>query len=450
MENLHGFDFFPLEFNKDGALVKPEQLDELLAALGGVTDLITISHGWNNDMAEAHDLYAHFFESAAKWKDNAALGLGERTFAAAGIYWPSKRFTDADLIPGGAASLDEPERAAVLAGLDLLQALHDGEEQRPIIEQAKRDVDTLADNPEKQDEWVKGLIELIDGKGSGDREEEGLAELRATPGRDVLDRLSAAVRYPVAAAEDDMGGAADIGAIPGTGDDQGSAAGLGSLMSGVFGGAAKFLNLLTYYTMKERAGTIGAGGVHDALVRVAQARPALRLHLVGHSFGGRLVTAAAKGRAGAPSLSLASLCLLQAAFSHYGFATDAAHTGKPGFFRNVLTAGILRGPGVVTHSRWDFAVGYAYAIASRINGANASALGDKDDPYGGIGRNGAQVTPEADFADLRPAGAAYVFPPARLHNLDGGTSELPDALIKSHGDVTNEAVAWACLSAMRG
>lgn len=450
MENLSGFPFFPLEFDRQGALVKPAQLQELLAALPGVTDLITISHGWNNDMADAHDLYARFFQSAAKWNNHPGLGLSDRNFAVAGVFWPSKKFTDADLIPGGAASLDAPERAAVLAGLDLLQNLHDGEEQRRKIEEAKAGVDELADSPQKQDEWVKKLIDLIDDQGAGDREEEGITALRATPGRDVLERLSAVVRFPVAVVDDGMGGAADIGAGPGGGDDQGSAAGLGSLLSGTLGGAAKLLNLLTYYTMKDRAGVVGAGGVHDALLQAVKTNPALRLHLVGHSFGGRLVTAAAKGRADSPPLSIASLCLLQAAFSHYGFARNAANTGKAGFFRGVLTDGILRGPGIVTHSRWDYAVGYAYAIASRVSGVNAASLGDQDDPYGGIGRNGAQVTPEADFATLQPAGAAYTFRPAQLHNLNGGGDEKQTSLIQGHSDITSEAVAYACLSAMKG
>ena len=61
------------------------------------------------------------------------------------------------------------------------------------------------------------------------------------------------------------------------------------------------------------------------------------------------------------------------------------------------------------------------------------ALGDKNDEYGGIGRNGAQqmVTKELDKKELRlrEAGEAYAFGP-RLFNLEA------DAFIKKYSDVT--------------
>jgi alpha-beta hydrolase superfamily lysophospholipase len=44
----------------------------------------------------------------------------------------------------------------------------------------------------------------------------------------------------------------------------------------------------------------------------------VRLHVVGHRFGARLVTAATTRQ----RHPVASMCLLQAAFSRYGFAKD--------------------------------------------------------------------------------------------------------------------------------
>ena len=55
--------------------------------------------------------------------------------------------------------------------------------------------------------------------------------------------------------------------------------------------------------MKERAGKVGRGGVNPLLREIRAAAPDLRVHLVGHSFGGRLVTAAAMGRAGSQSVA---------------------------------------------------------------------------------------------------------------------------------------------------
>lgn len=47
--------------------------------------------------------------------------------------------------------------------------------------------------------------------------------------------------------------------------------------------------------MKERAGLVGQVGLNPLLRSLQAALPAVRLHLAGHSFGGRLVTAAVAG-----------------------------------------------------------------------------------------------------------------------------------------------------------
>jgi hypothetical protein len=96
----------------------------------------------------------------------------------------------------------------------------------------------------------------------------------------------------------------------------------------------------------------------------------------------------------------------------------------------------------------DTVVGKVYAVASRLAGDNVQEIGDAGDPYGGIGRNGAQRTAEAVFAPLRQAGSPpYQFQIGKIVNLDGS-----GGLIKSHGDVTNADVtfAFACAVAETG
>ncbi|MEO6320155.1 MAG: hypothetical protein ABIR56_05800 [Polaromonas sp.] len=73
------------------------------------------------------------------------------------------------------------------------------------------------------------------------------------------------------------------------------AAGLGDLFGGLLSGARNLLNYTTYYQMKERAGAIGQGGLNPQLAQLQNRFPALKIHLIGHSFGGRLVTATAAG-----------------------------------------------------------------------------------------------------------------------------------------------------------
>jgi hypothetical protein len=80
----------------------------------------------------------------------------------------------------------------------------------------------------------------------------------------------------------------------------------------------------------------------------------------------------------------------------------------------------------------------AYPLASRISRDVASALGDENDPYGGIGRNGAQHTPEATPGVLGDLGSAYAFEPGTVHNLRA------DRFIADHSAVTSPEVAYAC------
>jgi hypothetical protein len=140
-----------------------------------------------------------------------------------------------------------------------------------------------------------------------------------------------------------------------------------------------------------------------------------------------------------------SMSLLQGAFSHYAFSAKYDDGGKPGFFRNLVTESRVSGPVIITHTRADNAVGVAYAIASRAMHQIASAMGDKNDPYGGLGSNGAQKTTEARQSTLPKAGAPFEQPLAK----GTMTNLLADGLISSHGDVRNPNAAYAVLSAAR-
>jgi hypothetical protein len=139
-----------------------------------------------------------------------------------------------------------------------------------------------------------------------------------------------------------------------------------------------------------------------------------------------------------------SLSLLQAAFSHYGFARNWDGKNNDGFFRRVVRGGAVAGPTVITCTPNDKAVGVAYPLATLVGGRDqlAAGLGDKDSKYGGIGRNGAQKTPEAKDLAMLDVGGAYALAPGKLHNLSA------DAFVKDHGDVANRQVVYAVLSAM--
>jgi hypothetical protein len=135
-------------------------------------------------------------------------------------------------------------------------------------------------------------------------------------------------------------------------------------------------------------------------------------------------------------VTINSLSLLQAAFSHYGFAARYDGT-RDGLFRRVVVdpARVL-GVIIVTHTERDRAVGLAYPIASRIGRQIAAAFGDRNDPYGGIGRNGAQKS-GATQLQLQHLGGAYAFVPHGLYNLDANQT------IMGHSDLDYDGVGYA-------
>ena len=161
-----------------------------------------------------------------------------------------------------------------------------------------------------------------------------------------------------------------------------------------------------------------------------------RIHLVGHSFGGRVVTAAA---ANSTTDKIRSMSLLQTAFSHNGFSK-----AMNGFFRTVVDQKRVHGPILVTHTKNDKAVGVAYPLASRINGDKAAAFGDENDVFGGLGRNGAQQMEagETVAGRLLAADGRYAFQPGMFFNLEA--SEF----ISGHSAVTGREVAHAIRQAI--
>jgi hypothetical protein len=237
------------------------------------------------------------------------------------------------------------------------------------------------------------------------------------------------------------GGAASLGAHRTT-TPAGGAAGLGDIFSGIKSGAIRFLNYLAYYEMKKRAGTVGQVGVAPLLDRLGD--HVQRIHLVGHSFGCRVVTAAA---ATSTTDKLQSMSLLQAAFSHNGFSKS-----MNGFFRRVVDNQRIKGPIVITYTPNDRAVGIAYPVASRLSGTVASAFGDANDKFGGLGRNGAQKMETGEVVEgvdrLLAVGGTYSWQSGRFHNLEGSKYIVDPSGHDAHGFVTGKEVAWAISRAM--
>lgn len=435
MKVIGGIPVFEVEFDKNGKLFDAAQLSALTSHLVSqhVTDLILFAHGWNNDLADARRLYGDFFSEFGSFVPATANGSA-RVFAAGAILWPSKKFTDKDLIPGGgAAALSLQEKAAIRARLKDLakdpvrlgKAVPVSAAKQKKIAKAEALLKTIETDPQAQEEFVRIVRSLLSAEAA--HKDDGTKDLFQVKERKLLDELSKPV---MATAAVGRGGAAAGFSTLSTSANGGAA----DLGDSVVSGIRRFLNITTYYRMKERAGAVGEKGVASVIDKVRGKAPQIRLHLIGHSFGGRVMTAATDAVGSRQKID--SLTLLQAAFSHNGLA--AKFDGKSdGFFRKVVTGKKVRGPILVTCTKNDKAVGIAYPLASRLGGQNASAFGDENDVYGGIGRNGAVKTPEAIKGMLLAANGAYNFAGGSIYNLNA------DAFIGDHSDICRPQVAWA-------
>ena len=437
MNDIAGIPYVEARFNKDGSLANSDQVN----LPQGVTDLFVMSHGWNNDDAAARELYRKFFENfVAVAQPNDLPG---RKLAILGVIWPSKKFDElvaVSGVPGGAegsASLQTADKAshqALEAKLDQMKKFFTEPAQQRALDEAKALLLDIENKGSVRQEFVNKIRSLLDPT-AADKEDASETFFK-DDGNELMKNLKIA--------EDDLddevtgdGGSASLPLGVSTARaPEGGAAGLGAFLSGFKAAAMNLLNYTTYFEMKARAGNVGKNGVAKLIDKLAP--QVQRIHLIGHSFGGRVVTATA---ANSSTDKIRSMSLLQTAFSHNGFSKS-----MKGFFRGVVDQKRVKGPILVTHTKNDTAVGLAYPLASRINGDTTAAFGDENDKFGGLGRNGAQQMESGEVikGSLLDATANYSFQADKFFNLEGSP------FIKGHGDVTGKEIAHAVRKAITG
>ena len=273
MQNLKGFPYFEVEFNKDGTVHDQNQAKALMVFLGqgSVSDLFVISHGWNNDMADARDLYGRFFECMrAVIKLGTVGAISTRRFAVLAVLWPSKKFAEQDLIPSGAASGGSPITNDLLKQeLKGMKGIFDGKDADAAIDKAITLVAKLEDSPNTQAEFADLLRSILPKPAADNTDASG--DFFMLPGDEIIKRLSKPVPIVQVQSTAVHGGAAMIES-GGAGTAGGGAAGIGQFFSGIKSGALNLLNLTTYYQMKERAGLVGSKGV-NSLLKMVLAQP---------------------------------------------------------------------------------------------------------------------------------------------------------------------------------
>ncbi|WP_262703667.1 MULTISPECIES: serine-threonine protein kinase [Streptomyces] len=382
--------YWELRFDADGD-VDTRQRDRLLegAAQAELTDLVVFSHGWNNTRTMATRLYDRFFAPFPGLLGEA----GPARLGYVGVVWPSMRFADESLgglpreqAPGAPPGLDADTHRA-------LDVVFPGRQQ--IV---ARLAELLAERPERLaalDEFavlLRGLVRVrgMSG-GAGDAadtgaepDEDGVPAMFGEDVTEVCERFAAALTEARGKTDSEDRAVFDSG--------------LGGL-GGLWDGAHELLRQGTYYVMKRRAGTVGREGLGPVLGALASLRPAPRLHLVGHSFGGRLVSFALTGLP--KGATVAAVTLLQGAFSHYAFAERLPHAADRG---GVLLDAPRRvgGPVVSCHSRHDTALGLLYPVASRASWDDAPLL-PGDTRWGAIGYDGVQAVDDCPRLELAEA-----------------------------------------------
>ena len=203
--------------------------------------------------------------------------------------------------------------------------------------------------------------------------------------------------------------------------------------------------------MKNRAGTVGRNGLGPLLGRLHAAAPDVRVHLVGHSFGARLVSYALAGMpAGLDPSPVKGVTLLEGAFSQWAFARQLPFDAG----RNGTLAGMLDridGPLAVVYSSHDGAVGTFYPLASMAARDDSAGIGDAASRWGCIGANGAQGVQARQDA-IRGAGPGNNYPFAMRQALNVDASDVVRAggpPSGAHSDIVHPELTWIVLSAGR-
>jgi hypothetical protein len=231
----------------------------------------------------------------------------------------------------------------------------------------------------------------------------------------------------------------------------GGEAGLLDSVKGLWDGAKEALRQTTYWQMKNRAGIVGQAGLGPFVARLHSQSPTLRVHLVGHSFGARVVAYALAGlpepTAAQPS-PVKSVTLLQGAFSHFAFADPLPFdAGRKGALAGRLAH--IDGPLAVCYSSHDDAVGRFYPLASIASGQDAAGAEEALYRWGGMGHDGAQGV-QAKLDALQPAGpsAMYRFENGKALNIDA--SEIVcqgNSPSGAHSDIVHPELTWVVLKA---
>jgi hypothetical protein len=431
--------FYVVKFDSQGICVTPKTSAALTGAVrdGTFTDLYLFSHGWNNTPKDAIATYRRWIEGYQSSPARVSHAI-QREYrpALVGIVWPSVWIVPwwerGPSIAGGVSVEDEREDAMVreLAGY--------------VPERDRERFYALTESDRLNEDEAREFIALLGRLYGGGDEDVGEAE---GPAVDALlaswDRLARSGGETPFVPEDQD---AVVVVRPGGRSDPEAA---GTVARAPVDGVRMF----SVWQMKDRAATVGGNGVaallRDLLAASAErpTRPAARTHLLGHSFGAKVLLSAicSPGRADLDR-PVDSLLLLQPAINQYGLADQVPGRNGPGGYHAALQR--VSQPILSTFSNRDAPLRSFFHLAlqrDRDLGEPQIAGDEPPSDYAAMGGYGPRGVTSMNTIDMPVAGANYP--------LGSGAPEVcalrAHDLIGGHSDISNDATYWALYSLVR-
>jgi hypothetical protein len=419
--------WYMMPFDRDGFCTGPETRKHLIAAVAesAFTDIYLFSHGWNNDWKNATNLYQSFIDGYSKLRAAHELSLpDDYRPLLVGVFWPSTILLTereqapqilADGEPNEDAIVEEQARVAELAS-----AL-DATQRSRFYELTQR-----AELSRDEAEELATLLQPVYGRA----DDELPTRAPPTPTNIVNGWMAASMARPTVTKK-------TFGAATRTSPGSPQTA-------GPWGDALKRLlprdviRLATVYQMKDRAGRVGAAGVRALLEDLLAENETTRLHLLGHSYGAKVLLSALATASLKPGRTAHSMLLLQPAVSHLCFAHKLPDSTAAGGYHGVPER--VARPIFATYSAHDFPLHDVFHLAlwrSADEGEASIAASDGRPPniYAALGGYGPRAAGEA-LIDITLPPTRLNVKNARLYGIDG------TATISGHGDISNESTWW--------
>jgi hypothetical protein len=458
---------FIVPFDKRGVCTGPSTAKAAVDAARAATDVYVFAHGWNTKFRSATRTYDRFIGQLLSLREQF-WPVPDRDYrpVLVGVFWPSiallaesEQAPDIAADPGEADPLDGAADGTDLA--EQVRALGEGLPPEAAVRLYEL-LDSSGLAEAEALEVARLVLQVVDAEdddlaagsaaGGAARGPAGAEAEAADPAQDLLDVWIAADQLlPAAGAGPGAAATAHGGFVDdGTGPDAAGPDVAGTEGAPQVAGLLDVLDprnvirMATVLQMKDRAGRVGATGVADLLTRMTAGPNPPRVHLVGHSYGCKVMLSALCAPPD-PGPRVDSVLLLQAAVSGYCFAPAGGIPGtdRPGGYHQAPARSRL--PVMCTFTRHDLPLTLVFHLAVR----RKSDLGEIEiagapSRFAALGGFGPQGLPTAMITDpvLPPVG--YQIPAG-----PGVLAIRADDVIGGHGNVTSEATAWMLLSQVR-